>query len=182
MLRELTVAAALVSLSAVQVQAQESEAKSWGLTGQELARFQAKVVDIECELGGECPDNCGDGRHQLGLVDSEGTLIPVAKNTQPAFNGAVYDLLPYCGKDVEVDGLFSGHSGFRFYQVQLIKEVDAEEFAKTNLWTKVWAEKFPEAEGEGPWFRRDPRIQQRIEANGYLGLGPEADEQFIAEW
>lgn len=45
-----------------------SEAKSWNLLGEEKARFTAKVVDLLCELGGDCADNCGEGRRQLGLL------------------------------------------------------------------------------------------------------------------
>ena len=39
----------------------------------------------------------------------------------------------------------------------------------------------PAFTGDGPWFRRDPRILSAIAADGYLGLGPEADREFIAE-
>ena len=46
---------------------------------------------------------------QLGIVrEGDGALVLVSKNGQPAFNGAVTDLLPYCGKEVEVDGLLTG--------------------------------------------------------------------------
>lgn len=163
-----------------------SIAKSWNLLGQENAMFTGRVVDILCELSGDCPDNCGDGARQLGLVrDADGVLVLVNKNSQAAFNGAVTDLLPYCGKHVEVDGLLTGlpdYTAAKFYQVQFIREVGAEKFSKTNLWTKEWAKRFPEASKiKGPWFRKDPRVSSRIEANGYLGLGQEADAAFIKE-
>ena len=164
------------------VSAQESQAKSWGLTGEEMAVLSGRVVDIMCELSGDCPDDCGGGDRQLGLVTIEGQLVAVGKNTQTSFNGAVEDLLPYCNKDVDVDGLWVGHSGFKFYQVQFIREQGASEFSKANLWTGRWAEKFPDAQGQGPWFRRDPRVLKHIEERGYLGLGDEADTAFIKDW
>lgn len=50
-----------------------------------------------------------------------------------------------------------------------------------HRWGQVWKEEHPDA-GGGPWFRNDPRVNAAIEADGYLGLGQEADEAFIADW
>ena len=84
-------------------------AKSWNLTGEEIVRFDAKVVDILCELTGDCPANCGDGKRQLGLINGEGVLIPVTKN-MTAFTGAVDELIDFCGQTITADGLFSTRS------------------------------------------------------------------------
>ena len=163
-----------------------SIAKSWNLLGQENAMFTGKVVDILCELSGDCPANCGAGDRQLGILrDADGVLVLVNKNRQAAFTGAVEDLLPYCGKQVEVDGLLAGTPEMtqaKFYQVQFIREVGEPEFAKTSKWTKVWGKKYPEEKKiKGPWFRKDPRVTSRIERDGRLGLGKEADEAFAKE-
>lgn len=161
----------------------ESQANSWGLTGEEKARFGGTVVDMLCELTGDCPDDCGAGARQMGIVRDDGVLVLAAKNTQTSFNGAIEDLLPYCGKAVEVDGLMVGEGAPRVYQVQFIREKGAEEWARANRWTTVRGESEPKlVEGEGPWFRRDPRVLEQIERNGYLGLGHETDEAFIKEW
>ena len=102
-----------------------SQAKNWNLLGQEKARFEARVVDVLCEVAGDCPENCGDGRRQLGLLRAvDGVLVLANKNTQPAFTGANLDLLPYCNQEVEVDGLLVGLSDYtpaKMYQVQLIR-------------------------------------------------------------
>lgn len=163
--------------------AEGSKAKNWNLLGQENAIFEAKVVDILCELTGDCVENCGDGRRQLGLLrKSDGVLVLANKNTQPAFTGANLDLLPYCNQEVEVDGLLVGLEDYtpaKFYQVQLIRKVGEEKWNKTNKWTKVWAKNNPdEAKKKGPWFRKDPRINALIARDGYLGLGLERDEAF----
>ena len=160
-----------------------SQAKNWNLLGQEKALFEAKVVDILCELTGDCPDNCGDGRRQLGLLRADdGRLLLANKNIQPAFTGANLDLLPYCNQDVEVDGLLVGLEDYtpaKMYQVQLIRKKGETEWSKTNRWTKEWAKANPEpAKAKGPWFRKDPRINALIEKDGYLGLGLEKDEEF----
>jgi len=160
-----------------------SQAKNWNLLGQEKARFEAKVVDVFCEVAGDCPENCGDGRRQLGLLRSaDGKLILANKNTQPAFTGANLDLLPYCNQEVEVDGLLVGleeYTPAKMYQVQLIRKKGETEWSKTNRWTKDWAAANPAAAKiKGPWFRKDPRVNALIERDGYLGLGLEKDEAF----
>lgn len=181
--------AAMAAVAAAPVAAQDfsagSEAKEWGLRGEEKARFNATVVDVLCELAGDCADNCGDNRRQLGLVrEADDALIYVVKNRQAAFTGAATDLHPFCGKAVEVDGVTvqddETPGAPKLYMVQLIREQGAAEWTKTSRWTKEWAKANPEQKGKkGPWFRRDPRIAAEIEKHGYLGLGAEADQAFI---
>ena len=158
-------------------------ASEWGIEHEEKARFEAKVVDVFCEVAGDCPENCGDGRRQLGLLRAaDGVLVLANKNTQPAFTGANLDLLPYCNPEVEVDGLLVGleeYTPATMYQVQLIRQKGETEWFKTNRWTKDWAVANPEAaKVKGPWFRKDPRVNALIERDGYLGLGLEKDEAF----
>ncbi len=164
-----------------------SQAKEWGLAGEETATFSGRVVDILCELTGDCPADCGAGARQLGIVRSaDDALVPVLKNGQTSFNGAWADLLPYCGKMVEVDGLLVGdeeQTPAKLYMIQLIREDGAQEWHKANRWTKQWAKDHPEAAArKGPWFRKDPDVAEQIEKHGYLGLGHEADKKFIEEW
>jgi len=161
-----------------------SQAEEWSLVGEEKALFSARVVDILCEIAGDCPADCGAGARQLGLVrDADGALVAVLKNGQPLFNGAVDDLLPYCNAAVEVDGLLIGDDAAnpaKFYQVQRIRRAGEAEWSKANRWTQAWAERNPEAATlPGPWFRKDPRVQALIAREGYLGLGLETDAAFI---
>ena len=162
-----------------------SKAKEFGLIEEEKATFSGKVVDLLCELSGDCPENCGNGERTMGIIrEGDNRLIPVLKNAQFSFNGPIDDLLPYCNKTVDVDGLLVGDSEIynaKFYMVQLIREAGAEEWQKANKWTKAWRKRNPEAKGKGPWFRRDPRVLKQVEANGYFGVGLEADEKYRAE-
>jgi hypothetical protein len=163
-----------------------SEAKPWNLFGEHPARFEAKVVDILCELTGDCPDNCGDGRRQLGLVRSaDDALIFPNKNSQPAFTGAVEEMLPFCGKEVEVDGLMIDDPDVgakNIYLLQKIRETGDDNWTKANSWTKKWAEANPEqAKIKGPWFRHDPDVNAKIAETGYFGLGHEADQKYFEE-
>ncbi len=169
--------------------AEGSQAKSWNLLGEEKARFDGVAIDALCVLTGDCPDDCGAGLRQMGILrNDDGAFLLANKNTQPAFTGATVDLAPYCGEAVEVDGLLVGDKDVtpglgdgRLLQVQTVRLLDAEKAKKTNLWTKEWAKRNPDVGGKGPWFRRDPKVNAEIEANGRLGLGAEADTKFAEE-
>lgn len=163
-----------------------SNAKEWGLIGEVKATFSGKVVDILCEVSGDCAENCGDGNRQLGILrDADNALVAVLKNRQAAFNGAVEDLLPYCNQRVDVDGVLVGDEDLypvKYYMVQFIRPNGTEEWRKTTRWTKRWAVKNPDAGGKGPWFRRDPRVKKQLAETGYFGLGLEADKKYRAEY
>lgn len=162
-----------------------SKAKEWNLYGEEKALFSGKVVDILCELTGDCPDNCGDGKRHMGIVRTvDNQLIAVLKNRQASFNGATEDLLPYCNKIVDVDGLMVGEDEVvttKFYMVQLIRVSGEEKWNKTTRWTKQWRVKNPDAKGKGPWFRRDPRVKKQLAKNGHFGLGLKFDQKYLEE-
>lgn len=158
-----------------------SEARSWNLFAEIPATFEATVVDLLCEVAGDCVDNCGDGRRQLGLLRSvDNVLVYPNKNSQTSFNGATADLLPYCGQVVDVDGLLLDDPDLgatNIYLVQTIRLAGETDWQKANQWTKAWEARNPDAAGEGPWFRRDPRVLAEIAREGYFGLGLEKDEE-----
>ena len=162
-----------------------SEAESWNLYAEQPARFEAKVVDILCEITGDCAADCGAGKRQLGLLRAvDNALIYPNKNGQPVFSGAASELLPYCGQQVEVDGLMISDPDIgatNIYQLQKIRAAGAADWVKSNRWTKDWQAANPANTGKEPWFRRDPRVNARIAASGYLGLGLDTDKAFIAE-
>ncbi|MBM2577330.1 hypothetical protein JQC91_13555 [Jannaschia sp. Os4] len=165
-----------------------SEAREWGLFGESKARFAATVTDPLCALSGDCADNCGGGDRQLALVrEEDDVMVLVLKNAQSAFNGAVTDLLPFCGQAVEVDGLLITDEEIGARNVYLIQRIRAqgdEEWTRANKWTDAWAERNPGAEGSGPWFRRDPRVQAEIAEEGWLGFGADSpvEEAFLEDW
>ena len=180
-------AAALAALMAVPAAAQESQVKGWkNLQGRETAVFRAKVVDVLCELTGDCAEKCGEGRRQMGLVrEDDGKLILAAKNQQAGFQGATVDLAAYCGMTVTVDGLMVGNpdlTATKVYQVHFIQREGSDKWAPSKRWTRVWTRRHKDlAKKKGPWFRHDPAVNAEIEASGYLGLGAEADAKFIEE-
>ncbi len=162
-----------------------SEAKSWNLYGEYPAFFAARVVDVLCEIADDCPADCGGGSRQLGLIrEADGVLVLPNKNAQPAFNGATAELQPFCGMDVEVDGLLLDDPDLGATNIYLVQKIRAKgdtEWTAATRWTDVWAERNPGTAGEGPWFRRDPRIAAEIAEEGYFGLGADRDADIKAE-
>lgn len=162
----------------------DSQARSWNLYAEVPQTFSAKVVDITCEITGDCAENCGKGKRQLGLLrEADGVLIFPNKNAQTGFQGAGVDLLPFCEQMVDVDGLMliDEDIGLKnIYQLQLIKAKGDTEWIKANTWSKNWAKNNPEAKGKGPWFRRDPRVNAIIAETGYLGIGLDHREAWEA--
>lgn len=157
-----------------------SEASSWNLAWEQPARFEAEVVDLLCEVAGDCANECGSGR-QMGLVRAvDGALTYPNKNNQPIFTGAPADLAPFCGMSVEVDGLMIEDEyvgATNIYQVQRIRAVGSEEWTAANTWTDAWAAANPDAAAmEGRWYRNDPRIVAILEQSGYLGTGESHEE------
>ena len=166
--------------------AEGSKAKEFGFQEEEKATFSGKVVDVMCELSGDCVDNCGNGKRLMGIVrDADNKLILPLKNAQLAFNGPTEDLVPYCNKQVDVDGVLIGDQEFygaKFYMVQFIRDAGSDKWNKAKLWTGEWKKRNPDvAKGKGPWFKRDPRVKKQIAATGYFGLGHEADDKYRAE-
>jgi hypothetical protein len=165
---------------------QGSTAEEWGLYAESKALFAATVVDPLCELAGDCPADCGGGTRQLALRRTvDGVMVMPLKNGQPLFTGAANELAPFCGREVEVDGLLLADpdAGFmNLYQVQKIRVAGTSDWIRANRWTEDWAARNPDAAGEGEWFRRDPRVKAEIAREGYLGLGLETDAAFLKEY
>ncbi len=158
-------------------------AEEWGLPQEEKARFEAKVVDMLCELSGDCPADCGAGRRQLGLLTDAGRLILPLKNVVP-FAGAAVELIEFCGKRVVADGLFSTNRGHTVFALQFVREAPDGKWRRANRFLPKWAKRNGVA-ADSPtarqWFRNDPRVKARIAEHGKLGLGPAADKKFLSQ-
>jgi hypothetical protein len=174
----LTVCALALTLLAYQP---AQAAEEWGLPEEEVTRFDAKVVDILCELTGDCPTNCGNGSRQLGLLDDAGTLHLAIKNSTP-FTGASWELLQFCGKTVTADGLFTTNKGYRIFALQFLREAPDGKWQRANRFTGQWAAKYgfaPDSQEAKQWFRNDPEVKRLIAEDGIFGLGAEADKAYF---
>ena len=169
------VAAVLVSAGAARA------AESWGLVGEQTARFEATVVDLLCELTGDCPADCGAGQRQLGLLKDDGTLVLPLKN-QVIFAGGAAELIGYCARRVVADGLMVTNRGHSFFALQFVKGAPDGKWRRANRFLPKWAAE----NGVGPksakakrWFENDPRVKDLIARDGKLGLGLEADRTYL---
>jgi hypothetical protein len=144
-------------------------ANQWGIDGEKIAQFEAKAVDVLCELTGDCPANCGDGKRQMGLLTDDGTLR-LALKSNTSFAGAVLDLVPWCGKRVEVDGLLITYANpITFYMAQRLREPGTEKWINARAFSKAWAEANNEKNANN-WMRKDPTVKAVIDKFGPVGI------------
>lgn len=150
-------------------------AEEWGLPDEEVVRFDAKVVDVLCDLTGDCPPNCGAGKRQLALLTDEGKLVLPVKNVVP-FAGAVAELIDFCGKRVTADGLMTTNRGVTIFALQFVRQAPAGKWRRANRFQPKWAKAnnfAPDSAEAKQWFRNDPTVVELIKRQGKLGLGPE---------
>lgn len=147
-------------------------ADGWGLPEERERSLTGTVVDLVCELTGDCPAECGAGTRQLGIKTDDGRLVfPIKGNT--FFAGAVRDLLPYCGRPVMVDGLFTSNHGNTVYFLQYIRETESEDWRSAERFQADWAAArgvAPDGPEAQEWFRNDPTVQDVIGRHGKLGI------------
>lgn len=162
----LTLLAAGLAVAASTAQA----AEEWGIAGEKVSRFEAKVVDVACELSGNCPANCGGGKRQLGLLKDDGTLLLAAKNADP-FAGTAHDLLPFCGQRIVADGLLIANKHLTMFALQFKRPAPKGQepgpWAGATWFTRDWVKAHG---GDGSeWFRKDPVVAAEIKEHGKLG-------------
>jgi len=155
----------LVALALLAAPAAEA-ADSWGLENEKALELRGKVVDLLCELAGDCPAGCGQGKRQLGILTAEGRLVPAAKGNV-FFADAVPDLLPLCGREVHADGLLIENPAMPLYFVQYLKPAPDAQFMPADAFLAGWTARHGEAE---EWWRADPTVKAVIEKNGVLGI------------
>ena len=143
-------------------------ANEWGIEHESKARFQGKVVDILCELSGDCPADCGAGKRQLGILKDDGTLVLPAKNNQP-FAGAVNDLAGFCGARVEVDGLMIDDPLMPLFALQFKRRLPDGEWSGGTQFGKDWLAAHPDGDLKN-WFRQDPLVKRVIAEQGVFGI------------
>lgn len=176
-LAHLTLAIGLIVAAPLQA------AEEWGLPEEEKVRFDAKVVDILCELTGDCPAGCGGGKRQLGLLTDAGKLVLPIKNAT-IFTGTAAELIDFCGQRVTADGLMSTNRGYTVFALQFVRPAPDGKWRRANRFLPKWAEAngLPaDAPQVKQWFRHDPAVEAVLAEDGILGLGPAADAEYKAK-
>ena len=150
-------------------------AEEWGIEGEQTARFEAKAVDVLCELTGDCPPDCGGGKRQMGLLTDDGKLILVAKNFD-IFAGGADDLHPFCNKRIVADGLMINTPHMPVFALQFKREAPNGKWARANWFSRNWSKANGGQKG-GQWFRKDAQVREIIEKGGVFGIpGLEPEE------
>lgn len=153
------------------------EVQKWGISGAEVGELSGEVVDVLCEVSGNCTDQCGAGTRQLGIKTKQGTVL-IAKDFN-LYTGAAEELWPFCNQQLVVNGQFTESVNTRFFQIQNVRKPNGP-WMSTKRFLETWAE----ANGEtlavaNDWYRHDKRVNAIIEKDGRLGLGPEADSEYF---
>ncbi len=141
-------------------------AEAWGIEHEKLVEFSARVVDIACTLKNDCPPDCGGGKRLLGLMTEDGKLRTAVKASVD-FAGAVNDLLPYCGKTIQVDGLLIENPAITMVMVQRMRERADQDWVKTEAFARNWEARNGKSD---EWFRNDPLAKKVIAEDGVYGI------------
>ena len=158
----LTALCLMVSVSAAEA------AEGWGIDHEKETRVEAKVVDLLCEVTGDCVDNCGGGKRQLGLLFDDGKLVPVVKNFD-IFAGAVEDLASFCGKRITADGLMIANPKMPMFALQFKREAPDGKWSRANWYIKKWSKANPGKPGKA-WYKHDTRVLELIAKDGVYGI------------
>jgi len=177
-------AATLLLLLQVGCATPVGKVESWPVTNAEKSQFSGEVVDVLCELGGNCANECGQGTRQLAIKTQDKSLgqnsgvVLVAKNLNN-YSGAADELWQLCGQQVELNGLFTEHRGVRFFQVQNIREAGGQ-WQKATKYLDAWVERSGKSPQQAKnWQEHDERVSGVLERDGRLGLGTKADQDYF---
>lgn len=141
-------------------------ADPWGLANEKVATFRAKVVDALCGVTGDCPKDCGAGRRQMALLTQDGTLRLAVKGAFD-FAGPVTDLMPYCGREIEVDGLLIEDPRIPMMFVQQVRVNAGDPWIPADSFGREWSAKHGDNQD---WVRKDPTVREIIAKDGVFGI------------
>ncbi len=148
-------------------------AQGWGIPHEKPTIVQGKVTDLLCALTGDCPEDCGGGRRQLSIVTAGGKLYPAVKGNV-FFAGATLDLLPYCGREVMVDGLVIENPAMTLLFVQNLRGSGREKWKPARAFLEDWTRRNGSS---NEWWRNDPKVKEVIARDGVFGIpGLEPEE------
>lgn len=141
-------------------------AQPWGIEHEKPTIVAGRVVDLLCAVSGDCPADCGGGRRQLGILTARGRLVPAVKG-DVFFAGAVYDLLPYCGREVMADGLLIENPAMTLFFVQAVRASTREKWKPATGFLDWWQARYGPSER---WWEDDPRVRDELARSGPLGI------------
>jgi len=157
---------ALAFATALGMSSPGNAAEAWGIPHEQPAILKGRVVDALCHLKGRCAPDCGAGKRQLGMLLADGTFRLVAKSNID-FAGSIPDLIGFCGKEIEADGLLIENPAITLFFVQGIRTDAAGPFVPAERFKADWETRNGKAE---EWWRADPQANRIIAEDGPLGI------------
>lgn len=141
-------------------------AEPWNIPHEKPVTLKGRVVDALCHLKGRCAPDCGAGERQLGLVLANGAFRLVAKSNID-FAGAIPDLIGYCGREIEADGLLIENPAITLFFVQGVRVDPQSPFIPADRFRSQWEARHGKAD---EWWRADPEANRLISENGPFGI------------
>jgi hypothetical protein len=141
-------------------------AEAWNIPHEKQVVLKGRVTDALCHLKGRCAPDCGGGKRQLGLVLADGAFRLVAKSNVD-FAGAIHDLIGYCGREIEADGLLIENPAVTLFFVQGIRTDASAPFTPAERFKTQWEARHGKAQ---EWWRADPEANRLIAEDGPLGI------------
>ncbi len=160
------VVTALAFATALGLSSPGDAAEPWGIPHERPAILKGRVVDALCHLKGRCAPDCGAGKRQLGMLLADGRFRLVAKSNID-FAGSIPDLIGFCGKEIEADGLLIESPAITLFFVQGIRTDAAGPFIPAERFKAAWETQHGKAE---EWWRADPQANRIIAEDGPLGI------------
>lgn len=141
-------------------------AEPWNIPHESAQVLKGRVVDALCHLKGQCAPDCGGGKRQLGLLLPDGRFRLVAKSNVD-FAGAIRDLIGYCGREIEADGLLVENPAVTLFFIQAVRESPSQPWNPAVRFKADWEAR----NGAAPeWWRSDPEANRIIAADGPFGI------------
>jgi hypothetical protein len=142
-------------------------AEPWGIPHEKPLVLKGRVIDALCHLKGRCAPDCGAGKRQLGVVTADGTYRLIAKGNVD-FAGAIPDLIGFCGKEIEADGLLIENPAVTVFFVQGVRAAGSTAaFTPAERFKTTWEARNGKAE---EWWRADPQANRILAEDGPLGI------------
>ena len=141
-------------------------AEAWNIPHETATILRGRVVDALCHLKGRCTPDCGGGKRQLGLALADGTFRLVAKSNID-FAGSVRDLIGYCGREIEADGLLIESPAVTLFFAQAVREDPSQPWLPAERFKADWEARNGKA---AEWWRADPEASRIIAEDGPYGI------------
>jgi len=166
------VAVTLAVVALLAVAGPVRSADSLGVHNEQIVTLKGKVVDLACEVTGNCASDCGSGKRPLGLLTEDGKLYVAAKSNT-IFAGLLKDIVTQCGKTIIADGLTTSDHDATLLMIQRYKTSDNGNWVETDGFAADWSKRHStpiDSKMTEEWYRNDWVVKGAVARRGKLGV------------